>query len=919
MLMQTDPYKLFLTRFADFTEIQKSAIGVIEGGENCIISAPTGSGKTEAALLPVLKRLQNEQGKGIFAIYITPLRALNRDLIKRLEWFGSELGVDIAVRHGDTTQTERRAQSLKPPQILITTPESIQNLLLSPRLRSSLSNLRVVIVDELHELYYNKRGAQLSIALERVEVISGSFQRIGISATIGNIEDASKFLFGTRNHRTVESKMKKAFEFSVELPIKPEKDNKEFRTTFGLDPQAYARIVRVGELVRDSNATLVFSNTRQAVESLGSKLIQLNKQEKFGDVGIHHSSIDKNERIKVENDFKDGRLKALIATSSLELGIDVGQIDLVVQYGSPRQSIRLVQRVGRGGHREAEKSRGDIIVHNALDGIEALAIVEAAVGGKLERQTIEYCALDVLANQISAIALEYGRIEKKMILDIVRKAYPYKELRESDFERVLSLVSDLRLVAVENNAIVKRGKGRDYFIKAISVIPDSSRFVVKDAAENKIISTLDEEFVYNYVDDGAIFITKGLPWKVVSIEEDIVYVEQSNDLNAAVPDWDGEDIPVSRNIALSVIEKFGSGVEGSPYLDLNARKNLSDFISAQKEFFVPSSDSVYIEEMDNCAVAYIPLGKLANEYIAKLMSMMASSMAGSRIGVKATPYVLIFDYSFVMKRPDTAKIFEALKNVDLGGMKFISSSELFRYKFVQIAKLFGVVEKDAKITRGMANKIISFYENSPIFDETVRDLEKNYFDMPTAKKFIEGLRDGSLKVHTSRRSGSPLSKEILQSVYKYGELLSSIERTSVIEKLMEKYDGRSIKILCTYCGHVFNEKISISKDRKMFCSSCKSPLLVTYSDEYDKIVAKRIGGRRFTVQDNETYKEMMKEASLVDAYGDRALVALSTYGIGVETAARVLKYIRSDYKMFFVDVIDAQKNFIKNRKFWKID
>src|SRR5271155_4040226 len=184
MLMQRNPYDLFLTRFDDFTEIQKSAFKIIEDGENCIITAPTGSGKTEAAILPVLNRLMRENGKGIYAIYITPLRALNRDLIKRLNWLGKELGVNIAVRHGDTKQSERRAQSLNPPQILITTPESVQNLLLSGRLKNSLKNLKVVIVDELHELYYNKRGAQLSIALERVQEISRDFQRIGISATI---------------------------------------------------------------------------------------------------------------------------------------------------------------------------------------------------------------------------------------------------------------------------------------------------------------------------------------------------------------------------------------------------------------------------------------------------------------------------------------------------------------------------------------------------------------------------------------------------------------------------------------------------------------------------------------------------------------------------------------------------------------
>lgn len=865
--MQRNPYDLFLTRFNDFTEIQKSAFKVIEDGENCIITAPTGSGKTEAALLPVLDRLVKEKQPGIYAIYITPLRALNRDLVKRLSWLGSELGVSISVRHGDTSQSERRAQVLRPPQIIITTPESVQNLLLSRSLRGALSNLRVVIVDELHELYYNKRGAQLSIALERIQEVSRDFQRIGISATIGDVEEASMFLFGDRTHKTIESKIKKSFEFVVEMPLKPEKDNKEFRDAFGLDLQAYARIARVGQIIRESTATLVFANTRQAVESLGSKLIQLDKQEKFGSIGIHHSSIDRNERIDIENRFKEGELKALIATSSLELGIDVGRIDLVVQYGSPRQAIRLVQRVGRGGHRESQKSVGRLIVHGPLDGIEALAVVSCAMQAKLEKQHIERCALDVLANQIAAIALEYGRIEKAKMLSIIRRAYPYRDLSDNDFERVLSLLLDLRTVAMDNKIITRQGKGRMYFIKSISVIPDSTKFLVKEAIENKIISTLDEEFVYSYIEEGAVFITKGLPWKVVSIDEDVIFVEASNDLNAAVPDWDGEDLPVSREIAAKVIESFSGGLYAKESLDPNTEKLLSDFISLQNQSFIPKIDSVTIEELDNCAVVYMPIGKRANEYMARVLSVIASSMAGGKINVKATPYVLIFDYSYVIRRPQTLTVLESLRSIDFNNMKFISNSELFRYKFVQVAKLFGVIEKGAKITKNTANKIISFYESSPIYDEVVRDLYKNYFDMQTAKEFVAKLKSGQLKVNVSSRSGSPLSKEILQSIYRYGELLSTTERVSVIEKLMEKFDGKSIKIKCTYCGHVFSEKIGFVKERKIFCTSCKSPLVVTYSDEYDALVTKRLRAQRFTVNDNTLYKSMMKEASLVDAYG----------------------------------------------------
>ena len=919
--MVESPYKLFLTKFNDFTDVQKLSIGPIEQGYNCLIIAPTGSGKTEAAILPVLNKISKTQNKtGIFALYITPTRALNRDLIKRLEWIGNKLGISIAVRHGDTTQTERKKQRINPPQLLITTPETIQNLLISRALRKSLENLRVVIVDEVHELYYNKRGAQLSIALERLEEIAKGYQRIGISATIGDVNEASNFLFNDKAHKNITSAMQKQFDITVEMPLKPKYDDKEFRLSFGLDLPAYARITRVTELIMDAKAAIIFANTRQAVESIGSKLIMLEKTIDFGKVGIHHSSIDKDERIRTENAFKSGNIKTIIATSSMELGIDVGEIDLVVQYGSPKQVTRLIQRVGRGGHRQSVKSTGRIIAHNELDCLESVAIAEAAISFQLEKHRIERCALDVLANQICAMAMEYGKIKKSHIFNIITKSFVYRELKESEFVRTCNLLSDLHLIRQDDESISFGQRGRNYLINAISVIPNTTRFIVKEAVENKIISTLDEEFVYNYIDQGSVFITKGLPWKVVSIEENTIIVESSDDMTAAIPDWDGEDMPVSRDIAAKVWAYLQQGLKAEESIvEADTLTEISKFIHENSKYFIPKENTITIEELDNSAIAYMPTGKLTNEFIARISSIMASSFSGAKVHTRATPYAIIFDYSSVIKRPDTRAIFQALKNINLEDKSFIFDTDLFRYKFVQTAKLFGVVEKNATVTKSMANRLISFYESSPIFDETARDLYKNYFDIEVTRSLIEKIKSDYVKTELVRKTPSPISKAILQSVFKYGELLSTPERSTVIDKMFDKFDGRSIKMVCTFCGHVFNEKISVKSTGKVLCTSCKSPMIAIYNDKYEELIQKRISQRSFREKDNKIYKEMLKEASMVDAYGYRALVSLSVYGIGIETASRLLRYIRSDYKMFFVDVIDAQKNFIKNRKFWKID
>ncbi len=618
--MTPDPYRMFIDRYGSFTDIQKSAFGAIGSGKNCIITAPTGSGKTEAAVLPTFdKILKDGGGGGIQAIYVTPLRALNRDLMKRLESLAKELGISMSARHGDTPVKERQAQAAHPPQMLITTPETLQNLFLSQRLRDSLVNVRTVIVDEMHELYANKRGAQLSIALERLAELAGNYQRIGISATMGDIDEAQRFLFAGATGVAVESKAVKEIRVDIEMPQEPGRDYKEFREKFDLDAPTLARIERMAELVEKSDSVLIFANTRQVVESLGSKLIYFDKIRPFGSMGIHHGSLDKNERIGMENAFKERRIKGIMATSSLELGIDIGSINMVVQYGSPRQVSRLVQRMGRGGHRERAISYGKIIVANYMDTLESAAIVEQMQEGGFERQRIERMALDVLANQACAIALEYKKTSADAIYRIVKRAAPYEHLDRKDFDGVLQFLEGERLIRTRGNDIGMGSRCREYFYSNISVIPDAVRFFVKEAASNRTISSLDEKFVSNYLDEGSVFITKGLPWKVISIEEGTIFVEPSAEFEAAIPDWEGEDIPVSYATARKVFGYLANGLgesDGAMGRGLVAR--LEKFRDAQKKCFLPVDGVLYVEELEDYALLHTGLGKLANELVARI-------------------------------------------------------------------------------------------------------------------------------------------------------------------------------------------------------------------------------------------------------------------------------------------------------------
>ncbi len=296
-----------------------------------LLIAPTGTGKTEAVLLPIFSKLveqKNQDQKGIQIIYITPLRALNRDMFKRLTFWSHQLDITVEVRHGDTDMKIRRKQALKPPQMLVTTPETLQAILPGSQMRRHLKNVKYVIVDEVHDLASSKRGAQLSIALERLQMVTGGeFQRIGLTATIGNPQEVAKYLAGTRRKiNVISAAAEKRYRYNVENPSPLEKDF-ELAGKLDTSPEAASRIRRILELIDSHHSTLLFVNSRTMAEVLGHKFAQLNRE----DVAVHHGSISKEERIAIEDSFKSGKLKAIICTSTLELGIDIGQVDLVIQ------------------------------------------------------------------------------------------------------------------------------------------------------------------------------------------------------------------------------------------------------------------------------------------------------------------------------------------------------------------------------------------------------------------------------------------------------------------------------------------------------------------------------------------------------------------------------------------------------------
>jgi ATP-dependent Lhr-like helicase len=331
-LLNAEIQEILSISFLVPTEPQELSIPLILAGNDVLLIAPTGSGKTEAAVLPILHKIldlkqQKQVKNGFFALYITPLRALNRDMLLRLERWGEQLDIKIEVRHGDTSMYARRRQALKPPDVLITTPETIQAMIPGTRLREHLKSVNYVIIDEVHELANSKRGTQLTVALERIAELAGDFQRICLSATVGNPDEVAKYFAGRKQMLVVNTVSTKAVDIEVLSPKRTENDVHAARGS-GVDPEVLAHVRAIREIVNEegNNSTLIFVNTRRAAEMLGSLL---NRYEP-GLIGVHHGSLSKEMRIEAEENLKNGVIKGLICTSSMELGIDIGSIDMVV-------------------------------------------------------------------------------------------------------------------------------------------------------------------------------------------------------------------------------------------------------------------------------------------------------------------------------------------------------------------------------------------------------------------------------------------------------------------------------------------------------------------------------------------------------------------------------------------------------------
>ncbi|MCL4372217.1 DEAD/DEAH box helicase [Candidatus Marsarchaeota archaeon] len=918
-----DIYDIFLRRYGTFTEIQKISMPAIEAHKNVLIIAPTGSGKTEAAMLPIIKELsESTERKGIKVLYITPLRALNRDMILRLEQLCKYFSISVSVRHGDTTNSERSRQARNPPQILITTPETLQSILPTKYLGEALSQLKYIVIDEIHELYYNKRGAQLSLAMERLEEKSHGFIRIGLSATISNPEKVAKFLCGDRDCEIVSAQIRKMPKLTVCMP-QSSKLSEELKEKFGLDKPSAARLNRISTEIAEGTSTLVFANTRQIVEAIGSRLLYINKIEPFGGIGVHHSSLERDERIKTENEFKSGILKGLLATSSLELGIDIGSINKVIQYGSPRQALRLMQRVGRSGHSKTGTPKGLIVATGIIDAIEASAVCINSKDGILEKYECQFGAMDVLANQICGIALDKQSISAEDALGIIKRSYIYKKATIEDLSDLLRFMAKQMLIGFDGKNISAGPHTRTYYYSHLSMIIDSRRLLVKNIANNRIISSLDEKFVASKLQEGSVFITKGLPWKIISIDEDSIKVEPSTDLEAAIPDWTGEDIPVSLDVANTVSKIIGHAdlIKEYDICEESVISQITNFSEACKPYSSESGRKAVLEVHQDYSALYTFLGTLGNEALSRLIGDMASLKLGRSVNIKASPYMVFVEAD--NKKIDIVKL---LRSIDPEGVRgllldMLEKSEILMYHFVSVAKLFGIVDKEAKISRSLTKRLMALFKDTPVYREAIRELIDNYFDVSAVSNFISMLKERKKEIIVLEiEKISTITKAIMDSAYYTRELIMPlVPSNELLNSFVEFLTAKEANLICTYCAFYFSKKISeLQKLKSIKCPNCGSPMIAINKNNIMEVIIKRKNSIILTKQETKALKDTLTEASLISSYGWKAVAALSTYGIGPTSASRALMMLRREDRLFYMDLIEAQKQFVKNKKYWSI-
>ena len=879
--------------YSTLTPAQSLSFNHIYEGKNVLVISPTGGGKTESALWPAMIRSKEDKlnTEGFKIIYVTPLRALNRDMLKRIQIYAETLDLSVGVRHGDSSESERRYQALHPPDILITTPETLQIILAGKVINKHLKGLKTLIIDEVHELLNDERGYQLLVAISRIKKYAEKFQIIGLSATVGNPGEVAEALFYPWNYEIVNAAADKEYNITV---LMNDKVDDSFADLIGAEKNYAGIIKEIYDLYQQGKQFIVFTNTRSTAEDIVMRLKLIDPKIA---IEVHHGSLGKEIRTKVEEDFRLQKLRGLVCTSSMELGIDIGSIDHVLQVNSPRQVIRLVQRVGRGRHKLGEVSEGTILAINEIEAEEGIAIAKLVKDKRIEPVRIREKPLIVLANQIMSILNASREIELRDLFNIIKGSYIFRNLDYNEFMDFVKFLSSIKMLYFNEmtNKIKKTRKTMNYFFENISMIPDEKLYSVKESSTNKLIGFLDESFVATEIEIGSTFVLRGDTWRVLNIRDSNIYVDYVQGISVP-PSWIGEEIPVPFDVAVEVQKIRDQGV-GREF----ANEQTMEKIEKIRNSF-PKNNEILIEKEGSQTVIHVSLGTKGNYTLSILLSGFLSQKYGESFLVDNTPYSIFLQGNY---RYSTEEIKEILLNMGyvMDSLdEHLKRTKLFQYNFLNVAKKFGVISKDSDMTRIKIDKIISFYIGTPLYNEAVERFRWEYLDIDALKYLWERIRSNQINFRFNSKF-SDISKMYLENLK---EKMMPIRPTApILNAIKKRLLNEELGFYCLSCNRKFSRKVSEMKEFR--CVYCTSPRIAP---------VKKYELEEINELNPEIRNKLLNNFHLLRMHGMNALLVLAGHGIGTETANRILRIPIRNENELLEKILSSEVEFSKNKRFW---
>lgn len=900
-------------RWEKLTPIQQKAIPVLLRKRNALLVSPTGSGKTEAAVMPVFTLLSSQvkEAEGVRLLYVTPLRALNRDMLRRMNAYGETFGLTVGVRHGDTPDSARRKMAEHPPDVVITTPETLAVLLSNRRLRNHMRSIEWVVVDELHELIGNERGCHLSLSLERLsEIAEREFTRVGLSATIGDLGEAAKFLCGEGRP----------------CAILVDDSFRRYRMECRYVQGQLSRVAdEILEMVRShgrEKSTLLFTNTRDEAEYMTAIL---RARSPDIPIDIHHGSLSREFREETEARMRSSEAGIVVCTSSLELGLDIGSVDHVIQLGSPRQAVKLVQRVGRSRHRVGEEAYGTAITNRLDDELESLALMERVTRRYLEPNKDHKNAFDVLAHHLTGLALERGYCSSEEVMGLVTRAYPFKDLTALEFDQSLRLLERQGILSYDGAGFKGRGpRTYQYYYENLSTIPEIEQYDIVDLVTKKTVGRLDQSFVGEFAEAGRTFILKGSSWRVLSMDDSKkrVHVEPASRDAVTIPYWVGELIPVDFETGRLVGSLRRKVLEGriDAKVSEEQRKRIEE--TRDKLGLVPDERKIVMEARTGSysMVIHSCFGTKVNHTLASILSTFLSSKTGRLVEARSDPYRILLSSTGFMG----PKLVEDVLKEEKGNLEEILEVAILgthpmNWKTWHVAKKFGVISKGAQYDKRALRLIQERYRETPLYREVLREVFFQKFDLEKTRIILKTIRNGQLKVEVREVDEfSPLAKPILEHASAFVSLPFTLDR-AVLEILRERLANGRHRLVCLTCGRWERVLRTREIEEPVRCSLCKSRIVArTYSSDDDliRMAARRARGLRLNEDEEKKFRRAWKTSSLIQNFGKTAIVVLSGFGVGPDTAARVLRQNTTEEDIYR-GIYMAERNYVATRGFWE--